>query len=75
MKLDVKRLRQDVDERSRLGFYGLSKLQGVLLYERDVANAIYNEFASKHKTANLTTLMTQLSSSTFNLTHRNAGKS
>ncbi|KAF2821285.1 hypothetical protein CC86DRAFT_410988 [Ophiobolus disseminans] len=49
-KLDVKRLRHDIDERARLGFYTLTKKQGALLMERDVANAIVKEFLAKQNT-------------------------
>lgn len=42
------RLRADVDERSRYGFYKLSKIQASLKMEADKANAIYNDFVA-HK--------------------------
>ncbi|KAF2624690.1 hypothetical protein BU25DRAFT_413237 [Macroventuria anomochaeta] len=47
-KLDVKRLRADVDKKARLGWYKLTKGQKILLLEPDVAEAIYNDFAA-HK--------------------------
>ncbi|KAJ4330282.1 hypothetical protein N0V95_010081 [Ascochyta clinopodiicola] len=47
-KLDVKRLRADVDKKGRYGWYALTKKQGVLLVERDKAEAIYNDFVA-HK--------------------------
>ncbi|XPT03320.1 hypothetical protein M3J09_012414 [Ascochyta lentis] len=47
-KLDVKRLRADVDKKGRFGWYALTKKQGVLLVERDKAEAIYNDFVA-HK--------------------------
>ena len=47
-KLDVKRLRADVDKRSRLGWYRMTKDQKILLVQPDVAEAIYNDFVA-HK--------------------------
>ncbi|KAF3039845.1 hypothetical protein E8E11_002520 [Didymella keratinophila] len=47
-KLDVKRLREDVDKRSRLGWYKMTKGQKILLLEPHVAEAIYNDFVA-HK--------------------------
>lgn len=47
-KLDVKRLRTDVDKKGRLGWYKLTKRQGLLLLEADKAEAIYNDFVA-HK--------------------------
>lgn len=47
-KLDVKRLRADVDKKSRVGWYTLTKKQGVLLLGADKAEAIYNDFVA-HK--------------------------
>ncbi|KAF2852597.1 hypothetical protein T440DRAFT_392126 [Plenodomus tracheiphilus IPT5] len=43
-RLDVVKLRADVDQRSRDGFYRLSKSQGSLQLEADKANAIYKDF-------------------------------
>lgn len=40
------KLRQDIDEKSRLGFYNLYKGQGILLVEPSIANAIYKDFVS-----------------------------
>lgn len=47
-KLDVKRLRFDVDKKARAGWYKLMKKQKILLLEPDVAEAIYNDFVA-HK--------------------------
>lgn len=47
-RLDVVRLRADVDQRARSGFYQLSRVQGALRLAPDKANAIYKEFLS-HK--------------------------
>jgi len=44
----VKRLREDVDKRSRLGWYKMTKGQKILLLEPHVAEAIYNDFVA-HK--------------------------
>ncbi|KAH7076092.1 hypothetical protein FB567DRAFT_563536 [Paraphoma chrysanthemicola] len=49
-KLDVQRLRHDVDERSRLGFYTLTKKQGALHMEAATANSIVKEFLHRQKT-------------------------
>jgi hypothetical protein len=47
-KLDVTRLRADVDKKARVGWYKLTKQQKILLLEPDVAEAIYNDFLA-HK--------------------------
>ncbi|KAJ4985522.1 hypothetical protein SVAN01_08993 [Stagonosporopsis vannaccii] len=47
-KLDVKRLRADVDKKGRLGWYKMTKDQKILLLEPAVAEAIYNDFVA-HK--------------------------
>lgn len=47
-KLDVKRLRADVDKKARLGWYKMTKGQKILLLEPDAAEAIYNDFVA-HK--------------------------
>ena len=65
LKLDVQRLRHDVDERARLGFYTLAKQQGALLMERDVANAIVKEFLAKQNTVDPASNIKQLASSVF----------
>jgi hypothetical protein len=44
----VKRLREDVDKRSRLGWYKMTTGQKILLLEPHVAEAIYNDFVA-HK--------------------------
>jgi hypothetical protein len=49
-KLDGQRLRKDVDERARLGFYALSQKQGALLMDRVKANSIAKEFLARQKT-------------------------
>ncbi|KAH7065767.1 hypothetical protein BKA63DRAFT_164499 [Paraphoma chrysanthemicola] len=49
-KLDLQRLRHDVDERSRLGFYTLTKKQGALQMEAATANSIVKEFLHRQKT-------------------------
>jgi len=43
-RLDVARLRDDVDQRARSGFYQLCKAQAALKIAPDKANAIYKEF-------------------------------
>ncbi|KAF1935687.1 hypothetical protein EJ02DRAFT_360970 [Clathrospora elynae] len=49
-KLDVQRLRTDVDARARLGFYTLSKQQGTIKMEPHTADSIYKDFlAQKNK--------------------------
>lgn len=48
--LDIGQIRANGDERTRTGFYQLSKMQGSLSMESDKANAIYKEFlANKNK--------------------------
>lgn len=47
-RLDVTRLRADVDKRARVGWYKLTKQQRILLLEPDVAEAIYSDFVA-HK--------------------------
>ena len=44
MKLDVQRLRVDVDKRARNGFYTLMKQQGPLSLQPSTADAIINDF-------------------------------
>lgn len=45
----MQRLRTDVDERARLGFYALSQQQGALLMDRVKANSIAKEFFVNQK--------------------------
>jgi hypothetical protein len=57
-RLDVQRLRADVDKRARNGFYKLSKMQGALAkIEPRTADAIVNDFvahrASKDPASNI----------------------
>lgn len=47
-KLDVKRLRADVDKKARRGWYMMTREQKILLLQPDVAEAIYNDFVA-HK--------------------------
>lgn len=47
-KLDVQRLRADVDKKSRVGRWKITKQQKILLLEPDVAEAIYSDFVA-HK--------------------------
>jgi hypothetical protein len=47
-KLDVKRLRTDVDKRARVGWYTLLRQSGPVLPAADKAEAIYNDFVA-HK--------------------------
>ncbi|KAH7408579.1 hypothetical protein DE146DRAFT_381843 [Phaeosphaeria sp. MPI-PUGE-AT-0046c] len=49
-RLDTQRLRVDVDERARLGFYALNQKQKVLLIDRVTANSIAKEFLVNQKT-------------------------
>lgn len=50
-KLDVQRLRADVDKRARNGFYKLSKMQGALAkIEPRTADAIVSDFVAHRAT-------------------------
>jgi hypothetical protein len=51
-KLDVQRLRKDVDARARLGFYELSKQQGAFSkkMEKGIADSIYKDFLAQKST-------------------------
>ena len=62
-KLDVKRLRADVDKRSRLGWYRMTRDQKILLVQPDVAEAIYNDFAAHKEGKEYGKLVRQLVSS------------
>lgn len=64
-RLDVQRLRADVDERGRLGLYTLTKRQGVLNMERDVANGIFKEFLTMRKILEPSSIVKQLATSVF----------
>jgi hypothetical protein len=66
-KLDVQRLRLDVDERARLGFYTLVKTQGALKIERDVANAVIKEFTARQTTIDHSSNIKSLASSALYL--------
>jgi hypothetical protein len=66
-KLDVKRLRADVDKRSRLGWYRMTKDQKILLLQPDVAEAIYNDFVAHKDGKEYGKLVKQLVSSTAQL--------
>lgn len=70
-KLDVQRLRKDVDERARLGFYALSQKQGALLMDRVKANSIAKEFLAKQKTADNRSNVKHLASSVSQPTPKN----
>ncbi|KAF2993738.1 hypothetical protein E8E13_000439 [Curvularia kusanoi] len=59
-KLDVKRLRADVDRKNRMGFYQLSRREKILLLEPDVAEAMYNEFVNRKDKANLSSCVKTL---------------
>jgi hypothetical protein len=64
-KLDVKRLRHDVDEKARMGFYTLNQQQGALHMDRVKANSIAKEFLAKQGTMEHGRNVKQLSSSVF----------
>lgn len=48
-KLDVQRLRGDVDKRARLGFYTLNKKQNVLHIEAHTADAIIADMLAQRR--------------------------
>jgi hypothetical protein len=64
-KLDVQRLRVDIDEKGRLGFYTLSQQQGALLMDRVKANSIAKEFLAREKTMDHGSNIKGLASSAF----------
>lgn len=64
-RLDVQKLRTDVDERARLGFYALNQQQGALHMDRVKANSIAKEFLAKQKTMDHGSNIKQLASSVF----------
>jgi hypothetical protein len=66
-KLDLPRIRADVDERSRIGFYALSQQQGSLLMDRVKANSIAKEFLARKKTMDHGSNVKGLASSAFYL--------
>jgi hypothetical protein len=73
-KLDVERLRRDVDEKARLGFYTLNQQQGALHMDRVKANSIAKEFLAKQNTMDYGSNVKHLSSSVFRSPHhRQAG--
>jgi hypothetical protein len=61
-RLDVRRLRADVDERGRLGFYTLTKKQGALHMEAATANSIVKEFLHRQKSMDHKSNVEQLAS-------------
>jgi hypothetical protein len=67
-KLDTSRLRADVDERARSGFYALSHQQGSLLMDRVKTNSIAKEFIARKKTMDHGSNVKGLASSAFYLT-------
>lgn len=66
-KLDVKRLRADVDKKARVGWYKMTKGQRILLLEPDVAEAIYNDFVAHKDRKEHGRLIKQLMISWFEL--------
>jgi hypothetical protein len=64
-KLDVRRVRLDVDERGRIGFYTMNKMQGVLHMDPSKANSIVKEFLAKQKTLDHVSNIKYLASSVF----------
>jgi hypothetical protein len=65
LKFDAKRYRVDVDERARIGFYTMNKMQGVLLMDPSKANSIAKEFLAKQKTMDNVRNIKHLASSVF----------
>lgn len=64
-KLDVKRLRADVDKKGRVGWYKLTKKQGLLLLEADKAEAIYNDFVAHKDKKEYAKLVKQFTTSSY----------
>lgn len=63
LNLDVKRLRTDVDKRSRVGWYILQKKQGALLVNADKAEAIYKDFVAHNHTKSYRSLVKSFTTS------------
>jgi hypothetical protein len=70
-KLEGQRLRKDVDERARLGFYALSQKQGALLMDRVKANSIAKEFLARQKTTDNHSNVKQMATSASHLVSEN----
>jgi hypothetical protein len=64
-RLDVQRLRTDVDKRARIGFYTLSHQQGALSIKPDKADAIIAEFLAQTKNMDHASNVKQLVASVF----------
>jgi hypothetical protein len=65
LKFDARKYRLDVDERARIGFYTMSKMQGILLMDPSKANSIAKEFLAKQKTMDHAKNIKHLASSVF----------
>lgn len=68
-KLDVKRLRTEVDERARVGYYTLTKKQGVMHIDPATANSIAKEFLNNEKKMEPVENIKRLSASAFHPPH------
>jgi hypothetical protein len=64
-KLDVKRLRTDVDKKARVGWYILQKKQGPLLVNADKAEAIYADFVAHKDKKSYGALVKSFTTSSF----------
>lgn len=64
-KLDVKRMRAEVDERARIGYYTLTRKEGVLHIDPAKANSIVKEFLHNEKDIKPAENIKRLSTSVF----------